>query len=277
MISPVLASDDAFQVVFILVIVFITVVNWIIQTVKKSASKMRQRSMDGTKGLQPMPMNQPQRQQTMQQPQAARPQRPVQSPPPRPATGGSGDLMGDLESILRDQLGLDIEKRQPARPAQQQTPPRPMQPTPARPTHQPQMQPSRPTRPARPGTAPSRTSQPVPIPAPRPPDVPRRAARSVSDVQQRADSAYDIKAKSPYMTDAERSSTPRATPKRPQVDPAAARAARHHYEVDKKRKVSTDQSVTASRLRTALKGPSVRQAIVMAEILNPPSWMQDRR
>jgi hypothetical protein len=157
-----------------IIIAFVIVV-WIVGTAVQFIRNVAARTRRRVRELQE------ERRQVQWKPMAPpSPPHPAQAQPPPEPRRPIGNVMADLETVLRDQLGLDLsplqsrkkaEEAPPAEsaPSRPMRPVRPMQPrppqvsapgAPAAPLHQ-RPQPARPARPMRPAAA-----APMPLPAP---------------------------------------------------------------------------------------------------------------
>jgi hypothetical protein len=257
-----LAGIDSDAILFIVVAV-IWGIGALIATLKKAAVNARRRTAErqgyreepGSRAMPARPAT-PERTThapTPARPASARPARP-QAETSRPS--GGGDLMSDLESILRDQLGLEPSKKTTA-PAQSTSPARPAAPT-------------RPAAPARP-MASQRAVRPA-----RPAAPSRSASRPAAPVAQAV------------------AATPQATPTPPSAgrQPREARLAReaptapssrpheaikdsHQHAFDLPSERRRVAEVGAVPLRALLRGSGLRKAILMQEILGSPRSMKE--
>lgn len=227
--SVVLDIDVDPQLIVIAILAVVYGIAAVINFIRRMARAARQRLERAAEGRQPIP------------PPVARPLttpspvKPATTPAAPPSAEGR-DLMSDLETILRDQLGLDIRpatKRPdaPAAPTATQppaAPPRPMPPAAPRSRRPAAPAPPRPVAPVRPA--------PLAMPAQAPP----------APVVENVDVHFPAPSGAQAMTASSRAAPPDAR--------------RTHAIVSRR----------AVPVRAMLSGGRLRDAIVLREILGPP-------
>ncbi len=249
--SLVLRSGDLFQFIVAAVFIGVWILSALITFVRRASEQARRRTQEAARGHQPM----------HQEPPRPRPIRAEPQPdaPPRQPTASQRELLTDLQTILRDQLGLPVETKPSPGPATPQPEP------PERPSRPPE-----PASPASPGWPPPRAARPAPgspTPSPASPARPRRRRVPAVPAPSTPRPRVVEYTRPPPAAREARPAPP--GPRKPRVAETAEEAY-HEHDLEAYRTRREHLSARRSRLRKALSGDSIRQAIVLMEILGKP-------